>query len=73
MSDSPMLEVKNISFSINQNRLFQNLSFDLFKGQAIHVKGAIGSGKSSLLRILLAISSPSNGDIIWHNASNKVF
>ena len=73
MSDSPMLEVKNISFSINQNRLFQNLSFDLFEGQAIHVKGSNGSGKSSLLRILLGISSPSKGDIIWHNISKKVF
>ena len=73
MSDSPMLEVNNISFSINQNRLFQNLSFDLFEGQAVHVKGANGSGKSSLLRILLGISSPSKGDIIWHNISKKVF
>ena len=73
MSDSPMLEVKNISFSINQNRLFQNLSFDLFEGQAIHVKGANGSGKSSLLRILLGISSPLKGDVIWDNASKKVF
>jgi heme exporter protein A len=73
MSDSPMLEVNNISFSINQNRLFQNLSFDLFEGQAIHVKGSNGSGKSSLLRILLGISSPSKGDIIWHNISKKVF
>ena len=68
-----MLEVKNISFSINQNRLFQNLSFNLSKGQAIHVKGSNGSGKSSLLRILLGISSASKGEVIWDEEIGKVF
>lgn len=68
-----MLEVKNISFSINQNRLFQNLSFNLFKGQAIHVKGSNGSGKSSLLRILLGISSANKGEVIWSEEVDKVF
>ena len=43
MSHSSMLEVKNISFSINQNRLFQNLSFSLSAGQAVHIKGTNGS------------------------------
>jgi len=73
MSHSAMLEVKNVSFSINQNRLFQNLSFNLSEGQAIHIKGTNGSGKSSLLRILLGISSASKGDIIWNAAADKIF
>jgi heme exporter protein A len=73
MSQSAMLEVKNISFSINQNRLFQNLSFSLSAGQAVHIKGTNGSGKSSLLRILLGISSASKGDVIWKDTSDKVF
>ena len=73
MSHSAMLEVKNVSFSINQNRLFQNLSFNLSEGEAIHIKGTNGSGKSSLLRILLGISSASKGDVIWNAAADKIF
>ena len=73
MSDSILLKVDSIGFSINQNRLFHNLSFYLQKGKALHIKGNNGSGKSSLIRILLGITPVSKGSILWNKNTNICF
>ena len=53
----------NLSYKINENRLFSNVSFSLNKGECIHIKGSNGSGKSTLLRIILGITIPTKGKI----------
>jgi len=73
MSESPLLVVKNISFSINNNRLFHNLSLILNEGKAIYIKGDNGSGKSTFLRILLGITPAKKGNVIWKENTPKVF
>ena len=56
-----LVSVQNITFSINENKLFHNLSFEINPGEALHIRGANGSGKSTLLRIILGITEPSKG------------
>jgi heme exporter protein A len=48
--------------------LFRGLSFDLRPGQAMHVSGANGIGKSSLLRLAAGLSRPFAGRIA-HNGT----
>ena len=43
--------------------LFRGLSLDLASGDALHVAGANGIGKSSLLRILAGLLRPYTGDV----------
>ena len=62
-----LLSAQNISYSINENKLFHNLSFEINSGEGLHVKGGNGSGKSTLLRIILGITSPSKGFIETYN------
>jgi len=62
-----ILSAQNISYSINENKLFHNLSFEINSGEGLHVKGGNGSGKSTLLRIILGITSPSKGFIETYN------
>ena len=52
---------KNITYSINENKLFHNLSFSVNAAECLHIKGGNGSGKSTLLRIILGITPPSKG------------
>ena len=52
---------KNITYSINENKVFHNLSFSVNASECLHIKGGNGSGKSTLLRIILGITSPSKG------------
>lgn len=50
-------------------KLFQNLSFSLEPGEMLEVSGANGSGKTSLLRMLCGLLSPSAGEILWQGAN----
>jgi len=58
-----LLSAQNITYSINENKLFNNLSFEIYSGEGLHIKGGNGSGKSTLLRIIMGITSPSKGSI----------
>jgi len=56
-----LLSAQNITHSINDAKLFYNLSFDINSAEALHIRGGNGSGKSTLLRIILGITTPSKG------------
>ena len=56
-----LVSAQNITYSINENKLFYNLSFGVNSGEGLHIKGGNGSGKSTLLRIILGITTPTKG------------
>jgi heme exporter protein A len=60
-----MLEVSNLACSRGDHRLFSGLNFQLSLGQIMQVKGANGSGKTSLLRTLCGFLMPDEGNIFW--------
>ena len=47
--------------------LFENLSFDVVKGEMLAIVGESGAGKSTLLHILGALERPSQGDVYCAN------
>lgn len=53
----------NLSYKINEKKLFQNISFDVDAGSALHISGGNGTGKTTLLRMILGISKPTRGSI----------
>jgi len=67
-----LFSAQNITYSINENKLFHNLSFEINSGEGLHIKGGNGSGKSTLLRIILGITSPSKGLIQSHDQDLKI-
>ena len=67
-----VLSAQNIAYSINDNQLFHNLSFEVNAGEGLHIKGGNGSGKSTLLRIIMGITSPSKGLIRIYNQDLNV-
>ena len=46
-------EAKNISCVRGHKLLFKNLKFTLYNKELLHIKGSNGSGKTSLLKILM--------------------
>lgn len=50
-------------------RLFEALSFALAAGEAAHVTGANGAGKSSLLRLAAGLLAPAEGRIERHGTA----
>jgi len=67
-----LLSAQNITYSINENKLFHNLSFEVNAGEGLHIKGGNGSGKSTLLRIIMGITSPSKGSIEIYDQDLKI-
>ncbi len=47
-------------------RAVDNLSFDLFRGEAVAVVGESGCGKSTLARTLLGLHKPNGGEILFN-------
>ena len=59
------LNAEKLSCTRGERTLFSNLDMHLQAGQCLHVIGANGSGKTSLLRILIGISRPEHGQLLW--------
>ena len=62
--NAPHIEFRNVSFSytgIGKN--IENLSFSLNHGQTLGILGATGSGKSTILNLLMRLYDPDEGQI----------
>ncbi|NCP58443.1 ABC transporter ATP-binding protein [Candidatus Wolfebacteria bacterium CG18_big_fil_WC_8_21_14_2_50_39_7] len=59
-----ILEVKNLTVNFNNEKVIDNLSFNLKKGENLVVVGPNGAGKTVLLRTLIGMI-PFEGEIKW--------
>ena len=57
------MEVRNLSFGYNGNRILENVNFSVNIGDYLGIIGSNGSGKSTLIKLLLNIISPIRGEI----------
>jgi len=60
-----MLEAAELECERGTRTLFRGVSFAVTAGELLRVAGANGSGKTSLLRILSGLASPSAGEVRW--------
>ena len=65
------LELKNITKSFGEKEVLKGISFSADSGRAFGLLGRNGAGKTSLMRILAALSVPTNGDIWLNGVSMK--
>ena len=63
-----MLEARNLECERGGRRLFQGMTFSVGSGETLRVAGPNGSGKTSLLRILCGLLTPSAGEVCWNGA-----
>lgn len=62
-----MLQASALECVRGDRMLFTALSFTLKPGELLHVQGANGAGKTSLLRIALGLTPPEKGEVRWNN------
>jgi len=59
----PIFDVKNLNFSVSGQQILSNISFEIFDSEYIAIIGPNGGGKTTLIRMLLGLESPTSGDI----------
>ena len=70
-----MLLVNNLKFERSEKVIFENIHIAASSGKIIFVKGNNGTGKTTLLKTLVNILEPSEGDIFWigKQIKNNIF
>ena len=63
------LKLDNVSFSYGVNAVFENVSLTISKGDSIGIIGATGSGKTTLINLMLGLLAPSSGNITLNSIS----
>lgn len=64
------VEICNLSFSYNQKNIFDDFSFKFSYGNIYEIRGPRGIGKSTLLKIIYNLLSPSNGEVLIDGEAN---
>ena len=69
-----MIEFKNVnkSYKLGKNNTvdaLKDIDIKIKEGSVVVLKGASGSGKSSILSLVSAISKPTNGEVVVDNKS----
>ena len=63
--NAPHIEFRDVTFSYSgKGNNLENLSFSLQKGQTLGILGATGSGKSTIIKLLLRLYDVNNGKIL---------
>lgn len=60
-SGNDVLSIENLSMSFDNTKLFENISFDIKKGEKVALIGPNGIGKTTLFRIILDRLTPDSG------------
>lgn len=74
-----IIEVKNVSFSYGKEIVLENINLNIHKGDYLGIIGPNGGGKTTLLKIILRLLTPSSGtvhlfgqDICYFNKWSKI-
>jgi ABC-type multidrug transport system fused ATPase/permease subunit len=61
---APSIEFKNVSFSIDNKPILDNINFIVNEGEKLAIVGPTGAGKSTIIKLLLRFYRPDSGEIL---------
>ncbi len=68
-----MLDVRDLQFDYGDRPLLQNVSFVLPAGSVLHIQGANGIGKTTLIKLLAGLLYPTEGKIDYANKKQRCY
>lgn len=60
---APLLYADNLAFHYDDHEVLNSVSVDVFAGEVLALLGPNGTGKSTLLKLLLGLTQPSRGSV----------
>ena len=61
----PFFSLQNVSFSYDDNCIFETINLDFFRQEVIVISGENGTGKTTLCKILFRLYKQFSGDILF--------
>lgn len=61
------IEFRDVTFSYGNQTTLENISFQIKKGEMLGIIGGTGSGKTTIIQLLLRLYEPTEGEILIHN------
>lgn len=69
LNEIKSIEFKSVNFSYNNSPLIENFNLKINKGEKIAIIGETGSGKSTIIKLLMQFYKINNGDILINDKS----
>lgn len=66
-----ILSIKNLKKDFGYGEVLRDVNFEVEKGECVCVMGSSGSGKSTMLRCINLLETPTSGDIIFNGENIK--
>jgi len=64
VKQNKIIKVRNLTAQYGDDRILENISFDVMEGEILVILGTSGSGKSTLLKHLIGLKRPHKGSIL---------
>ena len=60
-----LIEIRHLTKAFGRHLLYENLNLTVFQGEILTIMGGSGSGKSMLLKMILGLEAPTEGEILF--------
>jgi osmoprotectant transport system ATP-binding protein len=67
----PVIEFKNVCFALNGNPLVRDLDLVIHSGETVVFLGRTGSGKTTTLKLINNLNSPTRGEVLVKSRSTR--
>ncbi len=65
MELAPLIELREVSVQFGGERVLDHLSLHIRSGESVAIIGESGCGKSVLLKVMVGLMSPEQGEVLW--------
>ncbi len=66
MSDNNVIELRHLQKSFGDHVVLRDINLCVNKGETVSVIGSSGSGKSTMLRCINLLETPTGGEVLFH-------
>ena len=63
----PVIELRELKKSFGKVDVLKGIDLQVYAGEVVAVIGSSGSGKSTMLRCINLLETPTSGEILWRN------
>jgi zinc transport system ATP-binding protein len=68
-----VISVKDLDYRVSEQTILSNISFEIEQGEYVALVGPNGGGKSTLIKLILGLLTPSMGEIKILSKPQKIF